>query len=444
LVQAPGTSATLYQGIHRLRSSQLVRVGPEGEEYEQIPVSGFPVAASNDIREIADQLLNLIEASIARSIGSSKKIGVFVGGLDSSGILAAVIARSRGASDKEVRAITLHFAGPYDDRQCVRDICRALQIEPVRIKPAECAVHLLRPAAGIDAMPLVTPQWPWNIQMSRWAAENGIEVLLSGEGGDHLFDGDTSVFADDLLSGHWLRALRGAAAVKGFPYLRSMRERMSDLLVRPAIRRAAPRIFHMIRAARNRRRLAKDFRWAGPALRPWIRRKLEGYSESNGVIAASDQFLDHRDVVQQFRLLTGCRFEDPYLDDDLVHFVDSLPKALLFHGGYRRGLFRFAFRHLLPDSVRLREDKSGFQNALGEIFEAGDGPKLVATHANMRHLADLEFIEPTAFRIRLEQLVRNPREGRQWLTTWPALAIEAFLSHQNGEPLGTEAGKVLT
>jgi asparagine synthase (glutamine-hydrolysing) len=426
LVQARGTSATLYRGIRRLQSGQLVRIGPEGEESEPLPALAAPAIAHTDVREIALRLRELIDASIARSVGSAKKIGVCVGGLDSSGLLAAVVARARGASDAEVTAVTLHFAGPNDDRPYVRDLCRALDIEPIRFKPAECANYLLLPK-GLDANPLLFPTWAWWLKMNRWAADQGIDVLLSGDGGDDLFDGDTSIFATDLLRGHPIRAARAAMGFKGFTYFASTRRRLSTLLLSPALHQISPPVHGMIHAVRARRRMSKDFRWAGPALRPWIARKLSTYYVPTRVMVAGDELLDTRDGHQQIRLFSGCRSADPYLDDDLVNFVDALPKHLLFHGGYRRGLFRFAFRDLLPDSVRLRETKSRFENAVAELFAAGGGENLIRTYSSMNHLADLGFIEPREFAIRLEQLVRNPTEGTQWLTIWPALVMEAFL-----------------
>jgi asparagine synthetase B (glutamine-hydrolysing) len=421
-----GTSATLYRGIRRLQSGQLVRIGPEGEESEPLPALAVPAVAHMDVREIALRVRYLIDASIARSVGSAKKIGVCVGGLDSSALLAAVVARTRGATDTEVKALTLHFAGRNDDRPYVRDICRALDIEPIRFKPEECANYLLLPS-GVDANPLVMPTWAWRLKMSRWAGEQGIDLLLSGDGGDPLFDGDTSIFATDLLRGHPIRAVRAALGFKGYPYFASTRRRLSTLLLSPALHQMSPLVHGLIHTARARRQMSKDCRWAGPALRPWIDRKRSTYYVSTRLMAASDDFLDTRDHSQHVRLFSGCRAADPYLDDDLVSFVDALPKHLLFHGGYRRGLFRFAFQDLLPDSVRLRETKSSFEAALVEVFVAGGGENLVRTYSSMSHLADLGFIEPREFAVRLEQLVRNPAEGTQWIAIWPALVMEAFL-----------------
>jgi hypothetical protein len=260
------------------------------------------------------------------------------------------------------------------------------------------------------------------------ARESGIDLLLSGSGGDFLFDGDLLAFAEDLLQGHPIRGIRGALRLRGVPQLDTPVARFSALLIRPVIQHVFPSFRRFVHRARARRRIRDDHRWAGPALRAWLDRQLWTSGRPPTRSETGNELLDIREAFQLASLATGCRFAQPYLDDQLIAFIRGLPKHLLFHDDFRRGLFRFAFRSRLPDSVRLREGKAGFGSALAEVFLAAGGEKLIAPLFKMTHLADLGFIEPRAFRARLARFIENPSEPSQWLIVWPALAIEAFLT----------------
>ena len=89
---------------------------------------------------------------------------------------------------------------------------------------------------------------------------------------------------------------------------------------------------------------------------------------------------------------------NPFLDDEFLRFVATLPPLALFQGGYRRGLLREAMRGLLPEDLRLRETKAHFEPALVELMAPHGGVRTVADLADVRMLADLGLVEPRIFR----------------------------------------------
>jgi asparagine synthetase B (glutamine-hydrolysing) len=429
ILLVPGGSVTPYRGIRRLLSGELIFFGRHEERHRRLPPFATQTWTGGDVRVAAEQLLHLIDRAVARAVGSAKNVAVSVGGLDSSGLLATLVARARGAPAAEVKAITLHFADPGDDRPYVRDLCRALGIEPIRLKPAQCARFLLNPVS-LDAIPLTFATVPSTLEICLRAKEQGSEVLLTGEGGDLVFDGDLGLFADQFLQGHPIRALRDAARLRGVPYLGRRLGRLSGLVLRPVVKRLVPGLHRSWRRARSRRFVERDLAWAGPCLRSLLRDRLETDPPVDD-IAMGELILNMSDVSNNCSDYTECRTAHPYLDEDLVGFVGSLPRELLFHGGYKRGLFRLAFQKLLPESVRLRENKSGFGPAAAEIFVAAGGAKLIAPYTPMRRLSDLGLVEPEAFKTAAEHLVRDPSEPAQWVKIWPAIAIEAFLASRS-------------
>jgi asparagine synthase (glutamine-hydrolysing) len=420
----PGGAATIYESIRRVRSSEVLRFEGARETRSALePITHRPEVLA-DPREIAEELLRLVDAAVARAIGSAQKVAVSVGGLDSSGLLATLVARSRGASKSEALAITLHFEGLNDDRPYVRDLCNALGIEPIRFTPAHCARFFLQPIV-IDGAPNVHPQAPWSLEAARRAKAQGIELLLKGDGGDELFNGDPGVFAEVALKGHLVRAIRDVGRLRGVPELEAPLTRLSTLLLRPLARKCLPRLRTLLQEARVRRRAASEFSWIRPALRPALDRLL--HWDRTKDLSRADVMLEVREFYHQCFVETGCPTALPYFDEDLVAFVESLPKELLFHTGYKRGLFRFAFRDILPESVRLRETKSGFGQAFAETFAAAGGVKKIEPYLDLRRISELDLVDLKKFAIEVQRLVREPHEPNRWLTLWPVIAMECFL-----------------
>ena len=423
-VGLPGGSHTVYANVERVRAAEIIRFGADGEIRSRLPALRPTPTPFVDPREMSEELLRIIDAAIAHSIGRAKRVAVSVGGLDSSGLLAALLARSRGASKPEVLAVTLHFAGLNDDRPYVRDLCRALGIEAVRVTPADCAKYFLDPIV-IDGAPNVHPQAPWSLETARWARAQDADLILRGDGGDEFFNGDTDVFAATALEGRPIHALREVSRLKGVPEFGSPLRRVNGLLLRPLARKKMRALHGWIKAARRRKRASSEFSWIRPGLGPALDDLLQWDRTKD--LAGGDLMREVREFYQQCLVATGCPAALPYYDEELVAFVQGLPGEALFYGGYKRGLFRFAFKDLLPDLVRLRETKSGFGDALASTFEAAGGAERIEPYLDLRYLSELDLVDAREFRRHVRELVLDPTEPRRWLRLWPVIAMEAYL-----------------
>src|SRR5690349_4071431 len=70
---------------------------------------------------------------------------------------------------------------------------------------------------------------------------------------------------------------------------------------------------------------------------------------------------------------TSASWQSPYLDPELVDFVRRIPPERMFHNGWSRGLYREAFRGLMPERVRQRRTKSGVAEAVREGVRGAGG-----------------------------------------------------------------------
>jgi hypothetical protein len=260
-----------------------------------------------------------------------------------------------------------------------------------------------------------------------------------GLGGDELFDGDPRCLALRALSGDVLGAVREASTIR-VPWEASRIGRVRDFVLRPIAVHATPRRVRWL-ARRRRRRLS----WAGPVMQRVLDRPAPEPERENDfgprtpeqffrALSDSTYALEISDARAQVAYETGCATIEPYRDERLVAFVARLPPAALLHGGYMRGLFRHAFRGLVPDAVRLRTDKASFEPALDAMHRPIGGRGAFSALASMRALEDLGVVRAKEYKDAFDAFLRKDDPGSDWIAVWPALSVEAFAEKALGLP----------
>ncbi len=386
--------------------------------------------------DAAAALRRELERSIVRAVGRARRVAVLTGGgLDSGGLLgvtAHVMRERRGSAF----AVALDYRAEGDDRPYLEALERHLGCDVLRVTPEDGA----RRAAlvnGVDATPFLSPTDPIVVEMFARARAHGAELVLTGDGGDALFDGSPHSLGDLTREGHPIAAIRAARSLRGFNVPRT---RIIDWAIRPAVTHYLPR---SIRMWNSRRRKPAYPVWAGPVVREVLdESRARDLHELEARLASGAREQEgwpneHTRVWfawqrHQQEHVSGIERADPYFDRELVRWVHALPQAWLLEGGIRRGLFREAIRGLVPDSLRLREDKAAFEPAMVRFVESIGGFESFREHARVRRLADLGLVEPRTFEKCFDELAARPIVSCEWSNVWPALAAEAFLASRGG------------
>lgn len=428
---------TSYAGIARVLPGEILTVTPHGRVIRsRLPLPQLDRLAGEP-EEIARALRAEVEAAVTRAIAGKKRIAVKAGGgVDSSALLATTVAIARGANRREVDAIALDFAGAGDDRPHLRSLVGALGIVPIRVKPAQCGKHARR-GMVLEGAPFVPPTLAWNIEMARLAREAGADVMLSGEGGDDVFDGNPRLFAAHAWRGNVVGAVVRAARLR-VPWRASAVQRVGDFVGRPIAARLAPKALRRWWRA-SRKRLVP---WAGHRVAGLLADAIEQPSPIDFVprtpaaafasLAGAAHLLDAADLRGQLEADTQLDHEDPYLDERLVRFVARIPPALMLHDDRLRGLLRLAYRDLLPETLRLRTDKARFEPAFREMFDAIGGLASFRDLATPTALGALGIVEPERFRAEFDGIVASDAIEEFCGVCWPVLALEAFLRSEPG------------
>lgn len=381
-------------------------------------------------------LRRALEAAVDRALMGAKRVAVMTGGgVDSSVLLALVVAWAKRDPARSAFGVGMDFGGEGDDRPYLAALERHLGCEILRVRPEDAGHRVALVLRGVDAAPFTWPGGPMEVEALCRARVNGADVCAMGVGADELFDGVPQSLADVAREGRPFEALRRARRLRAFT--RPSRPTFT-WVARPLIAARLPRA---VRAWYWRRagEIAPD--WAGPLLRNVFADDSATYAEMLGAFAASRP--DARARFQQWRraaneehivwlkhqeqIAAGIVRRDPYDDPGLARSVTALPPSWLLHGDIRRGLFREAVRGLVPDALRLRVDKASFEEGFARFVEGAGGFAMLRPFARADRLADLGIVEPRALSAAFEELAANATSSWGWGSVWPAIAVEAFL-----------------
>lgn len=271
----------------------------------------------------------------------------------------------------------------------------------------------------------------------------GGRVLLTGVGGDELFSGNMLFFADWIVGGRAVSAIKemGRRAAIG-------RVSFWELAYRNALLPLLPRRVH-VRMVRG-----QD---SGPGV-PWLDRQAlrqHGLTPESSVTApAYSGRIGHkyqhavastvaRLVAPNAGGLIGDALDvrHPLLYRPLVEFALRLPPTLRARPHAHRWIVREALRGILPEKVRTRVGKPGTAMFLAWSF--GANRVKLASLTREPILADLGLLDPRRFRAAFDDAAQHATGGGVLLgSLLNTLAVEAWLQHRCGRwPCSEQAGK---
>ncbi len=386
-----------------------------------------------------------LTAAVERRLISDLTVGTCLsGGLDSSTIVSLMSELlGSGAADaasmgERLKTFSAVFPGdPIDERRYIEPVLERSQAESYYIEPRSDQLFEDLPLVVWHQDEPMVSSGPYAQYRVMAFARDHARVLLDGQGGDELLAGYVPhllVYVRQLLSERrYLHAAREAAAaadILGPLVLRKLMDRRKA--VRPSalcterVRRHLP----AARAADHRtnrnlkERLLQDL--TTYSLPPMLR-----YEDRNAMAYAIES-------------------RPPFLDQELVELILSLPAEAIVRHGWSRAILRQAMKGVLPEPVRRRRKKIGFTTPEMRWFRA-------------ERAAVRGILHSPAFQARpywdgaaVVSAFEACYEGRleESLFFWRVLDAEAWLrvfhgpmplSERGGRPAGTlaEAGDAL-
>ncbi|MGA9721843.1 MAG: asparagine synthase-related protein [Candidatus Binatus sp.] len=433
---------TLYRSIHQLLAAHLLIVGRD----RLVTRRYYDLDPAREIRhrnddEYANHFLSIFtEAVRCRLRAAGMVASDLSGGLDSSSIVSvARILQEQGAAGCDrFESFSQVFPGLLCDES-----------EYIKAVGAKCAValnlELSTPSSEVDLAAQVRqfrdfPNYPnltSGFGFRRLGRRKGARVTLTGEGGDEWFGGCIDDNAD------LLRSLRIAALV------RQVRIDADQSETRSMTHSGRLRLFLRTAAIPLLPPAVREFaRWR---LRPgrlpypdWVTpdfvRRTDLYERLIAEQRGSPvRGIAHREIYELFRHaelpVTAVMVEQaiarigqdtrrPFNDRRLIEFAFALPNDQLRRGGYERYIVRNAMTGILPEAVRMRVTKAGFNAPVLESVK--HNAALISL--DKLEIAQRGWVDAAKLKSGFQVLMGSYRngEGDYGFPVWMALATEIW------------------
>jgi asparagine synthase (glutamine-hydrolysing) len=392
---------TLYRGIQKLPAGHRGVCDGRGVRIEQYWTSAMPRRFS-DIgeRDATRRVRELLDQSVNDRLMSDVPVGVLLsGGMDSTTIVALLRERAR-----EVASFTVGFPGYefHDERPEARWVAERFGTDHHEVVLTEDdALGSLRALVHHGDEPLADPVCVPLYAVTKLARDNGIKVVLAGEGADELFwgyDGYRSVlerwrrYSAMLALPQPIRRLaaRATSATKS----PRRREQLEGL----AAGRANPVHMPVGLTAHQRQHLLRD----GVDGVGWAPTEDRDGEDPLGTLGFDTQEYEFQVRLPELLLMRIDRFSMansvearvPFLDPELVDYVYRLPLDLKVRDGVSKRILKEAVADVVPERIAKRP-KQGFSAPTSEWFGAAHGGLLrdLMRQDTLREYFDVDYLQ---------------------------------------------------
>jgi len=374
---APTAPHTFYKGIQKLESGHFAvyeNASLHIKAYYDLLPTSIEISSEEDAIKSIEQLLQ--ESIEKRLMGD-----VEVGSLLSGGIDSSLIAAMSAQMGTKLKTFTLGYAGyaKYDERKYAKEVSQYVGVENIDVELCKEAFfeNLDAVSHALDE-PINDPAAIPLYMLFKRIKEEGIKVVLSGEGADELFLGYRQYFeyldiqkAGDLQHKNWLKQyFRSNFSMnrewewykrmfESEVLFRTSGEKFTDMQKNLLMRQNVKDGFSMKYLQNYRDRFE---RFGNSDESQW-------YSYVDLKQFQAEHFLTKLDRVSMAHGIEG---RTPFLDHKLVEKVFSIQPELRYRSGITKGLLKKVAKPYLPESIINRKKKGFASPYLEWLIEAGE------------------------------------------------------------------------
>lgn len=354
---------TFFQGIEKLPAGHNLTFDIAAHRFKITRY--FDLAYDEDVakagfNENLERFTYLFEDAVAIRMRSDVKVGTCLsGGLDSTSIAALAAAMHGGDAPSKFSAITAKSTEVANDESHFAEMAVSHHdLNWILSQPSyQDFVSTIADVVVAQEEPFGSASIVMQYHVMKAAADNGIKVLLDGQGGDEVFMGYERYFV-----AHVRQLFRKFSWGKVFSELRAMGRNNATMDYSTFVKYM---VYFSHAGIRTKRVLRRSW---------FLRDKPLDIAEvQNYARAMASPF-----SLQKFELDTAnlpplLRFEDknsmshsietrlPMLDPRLVAFGCSLPVEQKMRDGWSKYILRRGIEGRVPDAICWRRDKIGFE-----------------------------------------------------------------------------------
>lgn len=355
------TDETFFKGIKKLSAAHNLVFNLSDNTFEIKKY--YDVKIIKSVLEISekDAVENfqlLMKRSVELRLRSDVKVGTCLsGGLDSS-YIANQAAKLYENNNHGFSAITAQsISGINDETEYAKQVVEVSKLNWYLTKPNKNDfIDSIDEVIKCQEEPFFNTSNFMQYFVMKAAHENGIKVLLDGQGGDETLLGYTRYFPAIMKANHlW-----------NYPKLLIETSRNSSLKISETIIQSLyftnPE-FRKLRLKKKHSAISNEY--LNLADDNWINKVAASYLDINDLQLLE---LTHTQLPKLLKyedrnsMHFGVETRLPFLDYNLVEFNLSLPIYFKINKGWSKYILRKAMKGNLPDSIAWRKNKIGFES----------------------------------------------------------------------------------
>ncbi len=409
-------SQTFYQHIYSLPPSHYLTF--VGGHLQVKPYWSIDPQKTQQADELAaiEKIDGLLSLSVNRRLRSDVPVGTSLsGGLDSSSILHYIMQ----SAPKNMTTFSAVFPGFEKDESIYIDqTAQYYGVRNIKVKPDVHALiqdfekmmyHQEEPVSSASAYA--------QFRVFEAARQQGVKVLLDGQGADEIFAGYQRYvhwYLQELVNRNKLMtcAREKKKLVQNGIYLRwNLKNYLAAYFpshVAIALeKRSYNQLMHQPDITRDFMMCAKGKEWEG--LHKPIVTKLNDILYFDVMEMGLEELLRYAD---RNAMAHGCEARLPFLQHELVEYVFSLPSQFKIHDGFTKYILRKTMNGKLPDSIVWRKDKVGFEPPQKSWMQ--DATMQAYMQESKRKLVDMGILKPEVLHKKIKALDAYDKNNHDW------------------------------
>jgi len=427
---------TFFRGLRRLEPGEFVETHEgrcvQGRYWSPSFAEDVPV----DFDQAKARFVSLLESSVRRACADDE-VGCFLSGGTDSSTVAGMVTRT---SNRPARTYSIGFAAEgYDEMEYARVAVRHFGTRQVEyyVTP-EDVVHAIPLIAEHHEQPFGNSSAVPAYYCARIAHDEGLRVMLAGDGGDELFGGNQR-YADQYILSLYSKVpavlrkgvLEPVSALPGASNVLPLRKLGSYIAQASVPMPGRLQAYNAFSRFGPVSIFSRDFLAQVDVDAP-SRLEAQTYNDApassliNRMLALDWKFTladnDLRKVGSSCEA-AGMEVRYPLLDEELVDFSTQLPPRYKLKGTQLRWFFKRALEDFLPSEI-IAKKKQGFGLPFGHWAREHPGLRSLA-YDSMTTLKGRGVIAP-AFIDRMIQAHREEHAAYYGTQIWVLMMLEQW------------------
>lgn len=370
------TDETMFSGVYQLPAGSYFRSGISDIRRDRNgrirSVKWYKLIRnqfSGSFQEAATSFRSLFEQAVSEHLMADVPVGTALsGGLDSSSIVCEVnrILRNNGNAELQKTFSSCAADERYNEKRWMDIVTEHIRVDSHIIYPQlQDAIDTTKKLIWYQDEPYQSQSAFLGFKIFGLARENGVKVLLNGQGADEYLGGygqfTAARYADMVRQFRWCSLnsdIRNLRKIRPIPKATLLRHISFHLI--PSFLRG--RLVNITGSADLIRKIVDIEKLGISFTHPYdvIPVKMNSVPEISEHLTFYSTLPKYLRWEDRNSMAHSIEARVPFLDHRLVEFAYSLPDDFLDKDGVTKRVMREAMDNLLPEKIKNRKDKMGF------------------------------------------------------------------------------------